>query len=58
MDQLNQEPFDYYPLPRIDMTGPHLRLAEDNGISIDAYRFENLEPFFGLAARVELLEVA
>jgi hypothetical protein len=40
------------------MTGPHLRLAEDNGISINAYRFENLEPLFGLAARVELLEVA
>jgi DNA invertase Pin-like site-specific DNA recombinase len=58
MDQLNQETFDYYLLPRIDMTGPHLRLAEDNGISIDAYRFENLEPLFGLAARVELLEVA
>ena len=40
------------------MTRPRLRLAEDNGISLDAYRFETLDAFFGLAARVELLEVA
>ena len=40
------------------MTGPRLRLAEDNGVSLDAYRFETLELFFGLAARAGLLEVA
>jgi DNA invertase Pin-like site-specific DNA recombinase len=58
MDEPNQSALDYYLLPRIDMTGPRLRLAEDNGISLDAYRFETLEAFFGLAARAELLEVA
>jgi len=40
------------------MTAPRLRLAENNGVSLDAYRFETLEPLFGLAARAELLEVA
>ena len=45
-------------LPRIDMTAPRLRLAEDNGVSLDAYRFETLDAFFGLAARTNLLEVA
>jgi DNA invertase Pin-like site-specific DNA recombinase len=58
MDRGNQAPLDYYLLPRIDMTAPRLRLAEDNGVSLDAYRFDSLESFFGLAARAELLEVA
>lgn len=58
MDRPNREPLDYYLLPRIDMTEPRLRLAEDNGVSLDAYRFETLEEFFGLAARARLLDVA
>lgn len=58
MDELNQSALDYYLLPRIDMTAPRLRLAEDNGISLDAYRFETLEALFGLAARADLLEAA
>jgi DNA invertase Pin-like site-specific DNA recombinase len=58
MDQPNRGALDYYLLPRIDMTVPRLRLAESNGVSLDAYRFDTLESFFGLAARTELLEVA
>jgi hypothetical protein len=58
MDQQNHAPLDYYLLPRIDMTKPHLRLAESNGVSLDAYRLDTLDGFFDLAARVELLEVA
>jgi hypothetical protein len=40
------------------MTEPRVRLAEYNGVSLDAYRFDTLELFFDLAARVELMEVA
>jgi DNA invertase Pin-like site-specific DNA recombinase len=58
MDMPNRRPLDYYLLPRIDMTKPRLRLAEDNGISLDAYRFETLDALFALAERVDLLEVA
>jgi DNA invertase Pin-like site-specific DNA recombinase len=58
MNHPNQEALDYYLLPRIDMTASCLRLAEDNGISLDAYRFESLDAFFDLSARTELLEVA
>ena len=58
MDQSNQEALDYYLLPRIDMRAPRLRLAEDNGVSLDAYRFDSLESLFELAARAEILEVA
>ena len=58
MDEPNQNALDYYLLPRIDMTAPRLRLAEDNGVSLDAYRFETLDVLFGLAARIKLQEVA
>jgi hypothetical protein len=58
MDEPNHSALDYYLLPRIDMTASLLRLAMDNGVSLDAYRFETLEALFGLAARADLLEVA
>ncbi len=58
MDQANKTPLDYYLLPTSDMTCPNLRLAESNGLSLDAYRFENLGYFFAMAERTQLLEVA
>jgi hypothetical protein len=58
MDRLNKAALDYYLLPRIDMTEPRIRLAEYNGLSLDAYRFESLEALFELATRAKLLEVA
>jgi hypothetical protein len=58
MDQQNRAPLDYYLLPRIDMTKPRLRLAEENGVSLDTYRFEGIDSIFDLAARTKLQEVA
>lgn len=58
MDQPNRCALDYYLLPRIDMTVSRLRLAEHNGISLDAYRFETLDALYGMGARVMILEVA
>lgn len=47
---------DYYLLPWLDAgTTPNLKLAPDNGILLDAYRFETLEPFLDLTRRLELL---
>jgi hypothetical protein len=40
------------------MNMTRLRLAEHNGVSLDAYRFQTLGPLFGMAARVNLLEAA
>jgi hypothetical protein len=40
------------------MTLPRLRLAEHNGVALDAYRFEALDPLYEMAARISLLEVA
>ena len=58
MDRPNRVPLDYYILPRIDMTVARLRLAEHNGLSLDAYRFETLDPLYSMGARVKLREAA
>lgn len=51
MDAQNEVAHDYYLLPRLDMQEALLRLCEYNGLSLDAYRFDTLEPLFQLAAR-------
>ncbi len=54
----NETVLDYYLLPTIDVTAGRLRLAEDNGIGLDMYRFETLDYLFGMAERVSLREAA
>lgn len=54
LDQANREAFDYYLLPSIDISTPRLRLREENGFFLDAYRFDSLDSFFYLAARTQL----
>lgn len=58
MGQDNELPLDYYLLPTFDMTTSKLRLSEHNGLSLDAYRFDDLTHFFEMSARAPLLEVA
>jgi DNA invertase Pin-like site-specific DNA recombinase len=58
MDRPNQRPLDYYLLPSIDMVLPRIRLAEHNGLSLDAYRFDTLDLFFDMAVHVPVPEVA
>jgi hypothetical protein len=48
----------YYLLPAVDMTWENLRLAEENGIYLDPYRFDTLDYFFSLAECVTILEAA
>ena len=40
------------------MTLPRIRLAEHNGLSLDAYRFETLDALFDMAVHVPVPEVA
>ncbi len=54
MDATNEAIRDYYLLPGLDMTWENLRMAEDNGIYLDAYRFDTLGYFMGMAERVKL----
>ncbi len=58
MDPTNESALDYYLLPSVDMAARRLRLSEDNGIWLDAYRFDTLEYFFGIAQRVKVVQVA
>ena len=54
----NSDIFDYYLLPRVEMTQAHFKLKEDNGIFWDAYRFDTLDRFFQLTARTPIRSAA
>ena len=58
MDADNRAALDYYLLPRIDMAFEKLLLAEDNGVSLDTYRFDTLDFLFGMAKRTQIWEAA
>jgi hypothetical protein len=58
MDASNEEPLDYYLLPSIGTPLGKVRLAEDNGVGLDTYRFNTLDFFFGMAARARIPEAA
>ena len=58
MDSGNEDPLDYYLLPRLDMRDAILRLAEFNGLSFDAYRFDTLDAFYQMAARAQFRRAA
>lgn len=58
MDAENQMPLDYYLLPRIDIAAEKLKLSEDNGLALDAYRFDSLDQFVESLAPVMITEAA
>jgi DNA invertase Pin-like site-specific DNA recombinase len=58
MDANNQQPIDYYLLPRLDVTVEKLMLAEDNPINWDVFRFDTLDFFIGMAQRMSIPEAA
>ena len=58
MDASNRRPFDYYLFPRLDVAAERVRLAEDNDLLLDAYRFDALDFFYEIAAPVRVAEAA
>lgn len=54
----NQSTFDYYLFPHIDLPLSPVRLAEENHLSLDAYRFDTLDALYGLAARSPIRRTA
>ncbi|MBM3740719.1 MAG: recombinase family protein, partial [Acidobacteria bacterium] len=58
LNAANSEPMDYYLLPAIDLHSGRLRLAEENRLALDAYRFSTLDYFFGMAERIRIQEAA
>ena len=57
MDGKNEAVLDYYllPLPMLDTN--RIRLAEENGLMLDGFRFETLEYFFAMAERALISEL-
>jgi len=58
MDQANEFPLDYYILPTQEIEMNRLRLSEENGLMLDAFRFGSLEYFFQLTERSRITEIA
>jgi DNA invertase Pin-like site-specific DNA recombinase len=55
----NQQPQDFYLLPWIDVgRADALRLADNNGIGLDAYRADDLSPLYHLSRRFQIRDVA
>jgi len=57
MNDSNDAARDYYLLPYSEMRSSHLRLAERNGLMLDAFRFETLEFFYAMAERALITEM-
>ena len=58
MNDENKELHDYYVLPMEEINSPKLLLCENNGLFLDAFRFDTLDYFFELTKRSGILEVA
>ena len=58
MDDLNEKPVDYYLLPLADMTAGRILLSEQNGVMLDAFRFDSLKYFFAMTERCTFQETA
>ena len=58
MNTDNKQPLDYYIIPALDIEDPKIRLADNNGLALDCYRFDDLEDFFSLTRRVKIQEAA
>jgi hypothetical protein len=59
MNASNETVQDYYLLPWIDLgAASRLRLCEENGVFLDAYRYDGLDRFFDLTRRASLRAAA
>lgn len=54
----NVDVLDYYLLPSIDLNRGKLKICEENGLGIDAYRFDDLTEFYSFVSPVKLREAA
>lgn len=58
LDAFKAAAHDYYILPHMTLAEGVLRLAEHNGLSLDAFRYESLDGFFALAERAPFRRAA
>jgi DNA invertase Pin-like site-specific DNA recombinase len=58
MTATNDRILDYYLLPMAELTTQRLRLSEENGLTLDPYRFDTLDLFISLVRRTSISEAA
>ena len=58
MDDFNEAILDYYLLPLSILDTNRIGLAEENGLMLDAFRFDSLDRFFAMARRALISEIA
>ncbi len=58
LNPANTEILDYYLFPALDTLSAAVRLAVDNPVNLDVYRFSDLTTFTWMTRRVKLPEVA
>lgn len=58
LDSTNEQPLDYYLLPRLDFTGQRVRFADRNRFELEGYRFENLDYLWQMGAQMHLRKLA
>ena len=58
MDDVNEAILDYYLLPLAILDTNRIGLAEENGLMLDAFRFDTLDRFFTMARRSLISEIS
>ncbi len=58
LNDTNDGPLDYYLLPWMDLAVGQLNLSEVNGVHLDGYRFDDLEPLYRMAEHVPIRRAA
>ncbi len=52
LDHANQAELDYFLLPRLDLPRQEIRMCNRNCVEFEAFRFDDLRFFYGMAERV------
>ena len=58
MNPDNQTIRDYYILPIVALREGRMHLNEYNGVSLDAYRFQSLDPLFAASRNITIMDMA
>lgn len=58
MAEDNTSIYDYYLFPALEMNWSKMKLADDNGIFLDVFRYDSLDYFMEVSARCRIEEAA
>jgi len=55
LNDTNQAELDYYVMPALDLAGPALSIFSRRESSLDCFRFDSLDFFYGMAERMQVV---